>query len=64
MANAALIVDKYLKKDTSQWRIQDLTLGGRGLCQRGGIIESSVDAWSIIHFKHVFALFLLKLGFK
>ena len=19
-----------------QWRIQDLTLGGRGLCQRGG----------------------------
>ena len=20
----------------SQWRIQDLTLGGRGLCQRGG----------------------------
>jgi len=20
----------------TQWRIQDLTLGGRGLCQRGG----------------------------
>jgi len=24
-----------------QWRIQDLTLGGRGLCQRGGGRKSS-----------------------
>ena len=32
--------------DTNQWRIQDLTLGGRGLCQRewGGLkIIKSVD---------------------
>jgi len=36
MANAALMVDTYSKKDTSQWRIHDLTLGGVDFVNEGG----------------------------
>ena len=61
-----------LKNDLNQWRIQDLTLGGRGLCQggawtlsRGGRKSSKVLKVEVkVILNRVLAVFLLKLCLK
>ena len=58
---------RNLKLNRLQWRIQDLTLGGRGLSQRGVGRRKSLKVLKVevkVIIQRVWAIFLLKLCLK